>query len=66
MVVKLLPFKYEEMRSSEFHRKIRKEGWRFIRACGSHIVYEKNGRTYPVPYHGTKEMGEGLRKKISK
>lgn len=24
----------------------------------------KNGIRYPVPYHGAKEMGEGLRKKI--
>ncbi len=52
------------MKSSEFHRKIRKEGWRFLRAHGSHIIYEKDGRTYPVPYHGSKEMSEGLRKKI--
>jgi mRNA interferase HicA len=24
----------------------------------------KDGRVYPVPFHGAKEMGEGLRKKI--
>ncbi|MFD2539768.1 type II toxin-antitoxin system HicA family toxin [Sphingobacterium chuzhouense] len=29
-------------------------------------MYEKDGRTYPVPYHGSKEMGEGLHKKIMK
>ena len=33
---------------------------------GSHYIYEKNGRTYPVPYHGAKEMGKGLEKKINK
>ena len=33
---------------------------------GSHYIYEKDGRIYPIPYHGSKEMGEGLRKKIMK
>ncbi|WP_153800261.1 type II toxin-antitoxin system HicA family toxin [Foetidibacter luteolus] len=54
------------MKSSEFHRIIRKNGWRFLKAEGSHYIYEKNGKTYPVPYHGAKEIGEGLRKKIMK
>ena len=27
---------------------------------------KKNGKTYPVPYHGSKEMSEPLRKKIIK
>ena len=54
------------MKSSEFHRIIKRNGWRHIRTEGSHYIYEKNGRTYPVPYHGAIEMGEGLRKKIIK
>lgn len=54
------------MKSSEFHRKVRKNGWRFLRAQGSHFIYLKDGRTYPVPYHGSREMGESLRKKIIK
>ncbi len=54
------------MKSSEFHRVIKKNGWRLIKAEGSHYIYEKGGRTYPVPFHGAKEMGEGLRKKIIK
>jgi len=29
-------------------------------------LYEKDGKTYPVPYHGSKEMFEGLRKSIIK
>ncbi len=29
-------------------------------------VYEKGGRTYPVPYHGAREIGKGLEKKITK
>lgn len=54
------------MKSSEFHRLIRKNGWQLVRVAGSHYIYEKDGRTYPVPYHGSKEMFEGLRKSIIK
>ncbi|MBU6158177.1 MAG: type II toxin-antitoxin system HicA family toxin [Bacteroidetes bacterium] len=54
------------MKSSEFHRFIKKNGWPHIRTEGSHYIYEKNNRTYPVPFHGSKEIGEGLRKKIIK
>ena len=32
----------------------------------SHYIYEKDGKTYPVPYHGAKEVGKGLQKKIEK
>lgn len=48
------------MKSSEFHRKVKKNGWIHIRTEGSHYIYEKNGITYPVPFHGPKEMGKGL------
>ena len=54
------------MKSSELHRRIRKNGWSHIRTDGSHYIYEKDGRTYPVPYHGSKEIGKGLEKKIIK
>lgn len=54
------------MKSSEFHRIIKKNGWKHIRTSGSHYIYEKDGRTYPIPFHGTKEIGENLRKKIIK
>ncbi len=54
------------MKSSEFHRKINRNGWEHVRTEGSHYLYEKDGKRYPVPYHGSKEMPEGLRKKIVK
>lgn len=54
------------MKSSEFHRILKRNGWKHIRTDGSHYIYEKEGRRYPVPFHGAKEMGEGLRKKIIK
>jgi Predicted periplasmic or secreted lipoprotein len=54
------------MKSSEFHRKVRRNGWRHIRTEGSHYIYEKDGRIYPVPYHGAKEIGKGLEKKMTR
>lgn len=52
------------MKSSELHRLILKNGWRAIRQTGSHVIYEKEGRTYPVPYHGGKEVPKGIELKI--
>ena len=54
------------MKYSEFHRKIRKNGWKYLKAEGSHYIYQKDGRNYPVPFHGAKEMSEPLRKSIIK
>lgn len=54
------------MKSNELHRLILKNGWRFVRARGSHYIYEKDGRTYPVPYHSSSEVGKGIEKKIKK
>ena len=54
------------MKSSELHRLIRKHGWELIRSEGSHYIYSKGGRTYPVPFHGAKEVGKGIEKKIKK
>ena len=54
------------MKYSEFRRRIKKSRWKFIKDEGSHYIYEKEGQKVPVPFHGTKEIGEGLRKKIIK
>ena len=54
------------MKSSELHRKIKRNGWIFLKAEGSHYIYKKDEKAYPVPYHGTKEVGFGLQKKIEK
>lgn len=52
------------MKSWQLHKLIKKNGWRFVKAEGSHYMYEKNGKTYPVPFHGAKEMGKGLEMQI--
>jgi mRNA interferase HicA len=54
------------MKSSELHRLILKNGWIFLRSSGSHFIYEKNSKRYPVPYHGSKEVGKGIEKKIKR
>lgn len=38
------------MKSSELHRLILKNGWRSIRQAGSHVIYEKDGKTVSVPF----------------
>ena len=54
------------MKYSELHRLILRNGWIAIRQKGSHIIYEKDGRRYPVPNHGSKEISRGLEIKIKK
>lgn len=54
------------MKSSEFHRIVKRNGWILEQAEGSHYIYVKNGRRYSVPFHGSKEVYEPLRKKIIK
>ncbi|MDR0574136.1 MAG: type II toxin-antitoxin system HicA family toxin [Tannerella sp.] len=46
---------------------MKKNGWKLLYTSGSHYFYEKDGIiSPPVPYHGAKEMGEGLRIKLTK
>lgn len=54
------------MKSKELHFLILANGWRRVWSTGSHYIYEKDGRRYPVPYHGPKEVGKGLEKKIKR
>jgi len=57
----------KSMKYSEFHRVIAKNGWRYSHVTGSHYFYEKDGKlSPPVPFHGSKEIPEGLRKRIIK
>jgi len=55
------------MKYTEFHRKIIRNGWKFIKATGSHYFYEKDGKeSPPIPFHGSKEIYEPLKKTIEK
>ena len=53
------------MKYTEFHKLVKRNGWKYSHAEGSHYFYIKDGRlSPPVPYHGAKEIGEGLRRKL--
>ena len=54
------------MKYDELHRQILRNGWKVLRQSGSHVVYKTGNRIYPVPYHGSKEVGKGLEMKIKK
>ena len=54
------------MKSSELNKLILANGWRVLRQNGSHVIYEKGGKVYPATFHGSKEVGKGLEKKIKK
>ena len=54
------------MKYDEVHRLVKENGWCVLRQNGSHIIYTKEGRAYPVPYHQGKELGKGLEKKMKK
>lgn len=54
------------MKYEEFHRLVRQNGWTKLRQQGSHIIYQKGDRTYPVPDHKGKEIGTGLAHKIKR
>jgi len=54
------------VKSNELHRLIQKRGWLIKRQTGSHVIYEKDGKVYPVPNHGSKEVHTGIEKKIKR
>ena len=54
------------MKYDEIHRLISLNGWEVIRQNGSHVIYRKGPKSYPVPYHQGKELGKGLERIIKK
>lgn len=55
------------MKYKEFHKFIKRNGWIALRQEGSHVIYSKEGfQNVVVPYHGSKEIPEPLRRKILK
>jgi len=54
------------MKHNELHRMVSKNGWVVIRQSGSHVIYAKEGQTYAVPNHGSKEVSKPLELKIKK
>ena len=56
----------DDVKTTEFHKLVQANGWEIIRQSGSHVIYRKGLAIYPVPYHGAKELGNGLEKKMRK
>ncbi len=54
------------MKFNQLHRLIQRNGWQIKRQRGSHVIYQKEGRIYPVPNHGAKEVSKPLELKIKK
>ncbi len=44
------------MKSSELHRKVKRNGWQHIRTDGSHYVYEKGAEHILYPITGQKKL----------
>jgi predicted RNA binding protein YcfA (HicA-like mRNA interferase family) len=54
------------MKSSEFVRLLKRDGWFVVRQSGSHMIMEhptKKGQIV-CPSHGSHEIGKGLENKI--
>jgi mRNA interferase HicA len=47
------------MKPREFVRFLEKNGFYFVRSCGSsHHIYRKGSVSVPIPIHGNKDFGE--------
>ncbi len=54
------------MKYSELKRWLLQQGVELESGKGSHMKATLNGRQTVFPFHGSKEIGEGLRRKILK
>ena len=44
-----MPNNNTDMKYDEFHKMVEENGWEYLRKAGSHVIYRKNGKTYPSP-----------------
>lgn len=51
------------MKSSEFHRLVKKNGWKYIKAEGSHYIYEKKGKYIPFLFTGQMKLEKVWKKR---
>ncbi|MEI9917567.1 MAG: type II toxin-antitoxin system HicA family toxin [Bacteroidota bacterium] len=56
------------MKASELLQLLRRAGWEVERQRGSHmkLTHPQRADFIIFPYHGSKELGKGLEKKIRK
>ena len=48
------------MNGKQVIAKLKEVGWMPGRMRGSHHLMNKDGKSVPVPVHGTKDIGKGL------
>jgi predicted RNA binding protein YcfA (HicA-like mRNA interferase family) len=48
------------MNGKEVIAKLKAAGWKLDRVNGSHHIMAKDGKSVPIPVHGTKDLGSGL------
>ena len=48
------------MNGKQIIKKLQAEGWILKRVSGSHHVMTKDGKSVPVPVHGSTDIGKGL------
>jgi predicted RNA binding protein YcfA (HicA-like mRNA interferase family) len=56
------------MKSSELLKEFKKAGWYEVRQSGSHKImkHPDHEDSISLPFHGSKEVGTGLAKKLMK
>ncbi|HZJ21076.1 MAG TPA: type II toxin-antitoxin system HicA family toxin [Pricia sp.] len=48
------------------HQRIQDAGWTYVNTRGTQRVYEKNGKRYSIPFHGSGSIAPKTRKRIEK
>lgn len=48
------------MNGKQIIAQLKKQGWTLKRVKGSHHLMQKDGKTVPVPVHGTEDIKPGL------
>ncbi len=48
------------MNGKQIIARLKEAGWTLARVRGSHHLMSKNGKSVPIPVHGTKDIGKSL------
>lgn len=56
--------KIPHLAGAEVVKALQRAGFGLIRTTGSHHIMRGNGKTFPVPMHGRRELGPGLLRAI--
>jgi predicted RNA binding protein YcfA (HicA-like mRNA interferase family) len=54
------------MNGKQVIKQLESRGWSMVRVKGSHHMMQKDGKTVPIPIHGSTDIGSGLLAKIER